>query len=381
MTDRNGSAGPNAGGEPFGLSIPPGDGFRWDLLALGEVMLRLDPGEERIATTRNFRVWEGGGEYNVARALRRCFGMKTSIVTALVDNPVGRLLEDLMLQGGVDLSHVLWRPSDGIGRTVRNPLNFTERGFGLRAALSSPDRGHSASSQLAPGQIDWEKIFGEERVRWFHCGGIFAGLSESSGALAEEAMSSAKSHGVVVSYDLNYRDSLWRATGGKPRAREVNRRLARLVDVLIGNEEDFVAALGCEVDDLAADYSSFAVPGFERMLAGVQEEYPNIKVLATTLRCATTASRNDWTAIGYSGGNLVHGPLWPDLEIFDRVGGGDGFASGLIYGLINGMSLELAVKYGTAHGALAMTTPGDTCTARLGEVERVLAGGTARISR
>jgi 2-dehydro-3-deoxygluconokinase len=377
MTEPNGAVGPASAS----LSIPPADGCRWDLLALGEVMLRLDPGEERISTTRAFRVWEGGGEYNVARALRRCFGIRTSIATALVDNPVGRLIEDLMFQGGVDLSHVLWRPSDGVGRTVRNPLNFTERGFGLRAALSSPDRGNSASSQLEPGAIDWKKIFGQEGVRWFHCGGIFAGLSESTAALAEEAMASAKSHGVVVSYDLNYRDSLWRSNGGKTRAREVNERLVRFVDVLIGNEEDFVAALGREVDDLAADYSSFAVPGFERMLAGVQEDYPNIKVLATTLRCATTASRNDWTAIAYSGGNLVSGPLWRDLEILDRVGGGDGFASGLIYGLMNGMSLELAVNVGTAHGALAMTTPGDTCTARLAEVERVLAGGTARISR
>jgi 2-dehydro-3-deoxygluconokinase len=371
----------SAGSESMTLSVPPAEGRLWDMLALGEVMLRLDPGEERISTTRSFRVWEGGGEYNVARALRRCFGMRTSIATALVDNPVGRLVEDLMFQGGVDLSHVLWRPSDGVGRTVRNPLNFTERGFGLRAALSSPDRGNSASSQLEPGSIDWDKIFGEEGVRWFHCGGIFAGLSESAAALAEEAMACAKSHGVVVSYDLNYRDSLWRGVGGKTRARDVNRRLVRLVDVLIGNEEDFVAALGCEVDDLAADFSSFAVPGFERMLAGVQEDYPNIQVLATTLRCATTASRNDWTAIAYSAGKLANGPVWRDLEIFDRVGGGDGFASGLIYGLMNGMSLDLAVNVGTAHGALAMTTPGDTCTARLAEVERVLAGGSARISR
>lgn len=363
------------------LPILASEDSRWDLLALGEVLLRLDPGEERVASARTFRAWEGGGEYNVARALRRCFGMRTTVVTALADNPIGRLLEDLMLQGGVDLSHLQWVPYDGVGRSVRNALNFTERGFGLRAALSCPDRGHTATAQLRPGQVDWKQIFGEERVRWFHCGGIFAGLSESSAEVAEEAMAVAKEHGSVVSYDLNYRESLWRSMGGQERARQVNGRLARYVDVMLGNEEDFVAALGFNVDGLDTDYSSLNAESFGRMMGDVHERFPNLQIIATTLRRATTATRNDWTAVAYSEGALYRAPIWQDLEILDRVGGGDSFASGLIYALLKGMGLQRAVEYGAAHGALAMTTPGDTSMVTLGEVERVMTGSSARISR
>ncbi len=365
----------------MGLTVLPSEQCRWDLLALGEVLLRLDPGEGRVSTARMFWAWEGGGEYNVARALRRCFGMRTTVVTTLTDNPIGQLLEDLMLQGGVDLSHVVSVPYDGVGRSVRNALNFTERGFGLRAALSCPDRGHTATAQLRPGQIDWERIFDEEGVRWFHCGGIFAGLSELSSEVAEEAMAAAKQHGAVVSYDLNYRESLWRSIGGQDRAQQVNGRLARHVDVLLGNEEDFVAALGFTVDGLDAEYSSIDAANFGRMMRDVHERFSNVRIVATTLRRATTATHNDWTAVAYSEGVLYRAPLWRDLEILDRVGGGDSFASGLIYALLKGMDLQRAVEYGAAHGALAMTTPGDTCMATLGEVERVLAGSSARISR
>jgi 2-dehydro-3-deoxygluconokinase len=363
------------------MKVLPSEQCRWDLLALGEVLLRLDPGEARVSTARTFGVWEGGGEYNVARALRRCFGMRTTVVTALADNPIGRLLEDLMLQGGVDLSHLVWVPYDGVGRLVRNPLNFTERGFGLRSALSCPDRGHTATAQLRPGQIDWERIFSEEGIRWFHCGGIFAGLSEFSSEVADEAMVAAKEHGAVVSYDLNYRESLWRSIGGQEQARQVNRRLARHVDVLLGNEEDFIAALGFTVDGVDADYSSLDAASFGRMMVEVHERFPNVRIVATTLRRATTATRNDWTAVAFSEGVLYRAPVWRDLEILDRVGGGDSFASGLIYSLLKGMDLQRAVEYGAAHGALAMTTPGDTCTATLGEVERVMGGASARISR
>jgi 2-dehydro-3-deoxygluconokinase len=363
------------------LKVLRSEQCRWDLLALGEVLLRLDPGEGRVSSARTFGVWEGGGEYNVARALRRCFGMRTTVVTALADNPIGRLLEDLMLQGGVDLSHLVWVPYDGVGRLVRNPLNFTERGFGLRAALSCPDRGHTATAQLRPGQIDWERIFSEEGIRWFHCGGIFAGLSDLSSEVADEAMAAAKEHGAVVSYDLNYRESLWRSIGGQEQARRVNRRLARHVDVLLGNEEDFVAALGFTVDGLDTEYSSLDAASFGRMMRDVHERFPNVRIVATTLRRATTATRNDWTAVAFSEGVLYRAPVWRDLEILDRVGGGDSFASGLIYSLLKGMDLQRAVEYGAAHGALAMTTPGDTCTATLGEVERVMGGSSARISR
>ena len=363
------------------LAIRPVDQARWDVVSLGEVMLRLDPGEGRISTARSFRAWEGGGEYNVARGLRRCFGLRTTIVTALADNPVGRLLEDLMLQGGVDLSHVSWAPYDGVGRSVRNGLNFTERGFGIRAALGCSDRGHTAASQLRRGSIDWDTIFGVEGARWFHTGGIFAALSETTPEVAREAMEAAHRHDVVVSYDLNYRASLWSGVGGPDRAHEVNRKLVGLVDVLIGNEEDFTAALGYSVPDQDADLSALDPAGFGRMIEAVVADYPNLAVVATTLRNARTASRNDWGAVCWSDGRLHEARNRLDLEILDRVGGGDSFASGLVYGFLAGKGAQAAVEYGAAHGALAMTTPGDTSMVTLAEVERVMRGGTARVSR
>src|ERR1700674_1897119 len=221
------------------LKIKPKEKCKWDLVSLGEVMLRLDPGDMRVSTAREFRAWEGGGEYNVARGLKRCFDMDTAIVTALTDNAVGRLIEDLMLQGGVNLEHLRWPPFDGVGRKARNGLNFTERGFGVRAALGCSDRGHTAVSQLKPGDVDWEKIFSQEGARWFHTGGIFCALSETTPQVALEAMAAARRHGTIISYDLNYRDSLWKAIGGKQRALEVNSELAPLVNVMLGNEEDF----------------------------------------------------------------------------------------------------------------------------------------------
>jgi 2-dehydro-3-deoxygluconokinase len=354
---------------------------RWDLVALGEVMLRLDPGDGRIATARTFQAWEGGGEYNVARGLRRCFGMRTAIVTALADNPVGRLVEDLMLQGGVDLSLVRWLPYDGVGRTVRNGLNFTERGYGVRGAVGCSDRGNTAVSQLRLGEVDWDRIFGAEGARWFHCGGIFAALSETTADVAAEAMEAARRHGVMVSYDLNYRASLWKAIGGQAKAREVNRRLSPLVDVMLGNEEDFGAALGFEVEGLDANLSALDPANFGRMMVDVIREYPNLRLVATTLRNAKTATRNDWGAAAYADGALHVATTRPDLEILDRVGGGDSFASGLIYGLLTGRSVEQALEYGAAHGALAMTTPGDTSMATLAEVEALIAGGSTRVNR
>ena len=357
------------------------DDVRWDLVALGEVMLRLDPGEERITTTRTFRAWEGGGEYNVARALRRCFGLRTTIVTALADNPVGHLIEDLMLQGGVDLSHLGWMAYDGVGRSVRNGLNFTERGFGVRAAVGCSDRGHTAVSQLRPGDIDWDDIFHREGARWFHCGGIFAALSETTALVAAEAMEAARRHGVVVSYDLNYRPSLWMAFGGQSRAIEVNQGLAPLVDVMLGNEEDFTAALGFEVEGLDANLSALDPTNFGRMMGRVVQRFPNLKLVATTLRNARTASRNDWGAACWADGQLYVSVVRKDLEILDRVGGGDSFASGLIFGLLSGFTIQQALEYGAAHGALAMTTPGDTSMATLAEVEQVVAGASARVSR
>ena len=362
------------------LSIPDSN-RRWDCVSLGEVMLRLDPGEGRIHTTREFRVWEGGGEYNVARGLRRCFGLRTAIATALADNPLGRLIEDLILQGGVDTSLIRWVPYDGVGRTVRNGLNFTERGFGGRAAVGCSDRGNTAISQVKAGDFDWESIFGPKNgARWLHTGGIFAALSASTADVAAEAMDAARRHGTPVSYDLNYRDSLWKSIGGKAKAQEVNRDIVRKVDVLLGNEEDFSAMLGIAIKGVSEDFVELPIAGYEEMLRGVAAAYPNVKLVASTLRTAQTASRNAWGAIALCEDRIVHVPQ-REIDILDRVGGGDSFASGLIYGLLAGKGIEWAVQCGVAHGALAMTTPGDTSMATLAEVEKVMQGGSARIAR
>jgi 2-dehydro-3-deoxygluconokinase len=362
------------------LTIKSKERCRWDLISLGEVMLRFDPGDRRIWTTRTFEVSEGGGEYNVARGLKRCFGLNTAVVTAIADNPVGHLLQDLLHQAGVDQTLVRWVPYDGVGRTVRNGLNFTEKGFGVRPALGCSDRGHSATSQLKPGDIDWEDIFGKQGVRWFHTGGIFSALSESTPEVALEAIQSAHRHGTIVSYDLNYRDSLWKAIGGKKRAQEVNRRLAPLVDVMLGNEEDFSAALGFEVSGLDEHISKVEAEAFKQMITTAVKEFP-FKVVATTLRKAKTATVNDWGAICYAGGEFYEADWRENLEIFDRVGGGDSFASGLIYGFLSGENPQWAVNCGAAHGALAMTTPGDTTMATLKEVMQVMRGAGARIAR
>jgi 2-dehydro-3-deoxygluconokinase len=363
------------------MKIKAKEGCRWDLVSLGEVMLRLDPGDMRISTAREFRAWEGGGEYNVARGLRRCFGLDTAIVTALADNPVGRLIEDLMLQGGVGLEHLRWAKYDGVGRTVRNGLNFTERGFGMRAALGCSDRGHTAVAQMKRGETNWTRIFSEQGTRWFHTGGIFCALSESTPEVAREAMEVAKRAGVIVSYDLNYRASLWSSIGGKEKAQAVNRTLVSLVDVLFGNEEDFTAALGYEVEGIDDAHSRLDPESFQRMIENVKRDFPGLSVVATTLRNAKTATCNDWGAVAYSDGNFYHAANRENLEIYDRIGGGDSFASGLIYGLLSGRDIAWAVECGAVHGALAMTTPGDTSMATLQEVLQVLKGGTARISR
>ncbi len=363
------------------LDLKPAVSCRYDILSLGEVMIRLDPGDDRIHTTRHFKVWEGGGEYNVARGLHRCFGKRAAAVTAIADNPVGRLLEDLMLQGGVNLEYVKWVPFDGIGRQVRVGLNFTERGFGIRAAKGCSDRGHTAASQLKKGDIDWEDIFGRAGVQWFHTGGIFAALSETTADVIIEAVTTAKKYGTIVSYDLNYRASLWKSIGGQKKAQEINRKLAPYIDVMMGNEEDFTACLGLEVPGIDKHLSKLDPSNFKKMILEAVKQFPNFKAVATTLRNAKTASINDWGAILYTGGKFYEATLRENLEIYDRVGGGDSFASGLIYGLMEGKTPQQAVEYGAAHGALAMTTPGDTTTVSLSDVEKIMAGGTARVDR
>jgi 2-dehydro-3-deoxygluconokinase len=364
--------------EPIAI---PDSQRRWDCISLGEVMLRLDPGDMRIHTTRQFNVWEGGGEYNVARGLRRCFGLRTAIATALADNPVGRLVEDLILQGGVDTSLVRWVPYDGVGRSVRNGLNFTERGFGLRAAAGCSDRGHTAISQIKSGDFDWNWIFGTENgTKFFHTGGIFAALSASTAEVAVEAMNAARKHGTPISYDLNFRESLWKSIGGKAKAQEVNRELVRKVDVLLGNEEDFSVMLGIAIKGVSEDFVELPIAAYEEMLREAAAAYPNLKLIASTLRTAQTASRNAWGAIALYEDKIVHVPQ-REIDIYDRVGGGDSFASGLIYGLLANKGIDWAVQCGVAHGALAMTTPGDTSMATLAEVERIIKGGSARIAR
>ncbi len=362
------------------LKIKSANDCEIDILSLGEVMLRLDPGDGRTRTARSFKAWEGGGEYNVARGLRRCFGLRAALASALVENEVGYLLEDFILAGGVDMKNVIWIPYDGVGRSVRNPLNFTERGFGVRGAVGCSDRGNSACSRLRAGDFDWDAIF-SKGVRWMHTGGIFAALSETAPEVVIEAMKAAKKYGTVVSYDLNYRPSLWKSVGGHAKAREVNREIAGYVDVMIGNEEDFTACLGFEVEGLGADVSNVQAESFKKMIGEAVKAYPNFKAIGTTLREVKSATVNDWSAICWTDGRFYESKKRPGLEIYDRVGGGDSFASGFIYGLMELGDPQLAVDYGAAHGALAMTTPGDTSSARLSEVKKLAEGGSARVQR
>ena len=354
---------------------------KYDAVSLGEVMLRLDPGEGRIRTSRSFNVWEGGGEYNVIRGLRRCFGLKTAVITAFAQNEVGLLMEDLILQGGVDTSLIKWVPTDGIGRVCRNGLNFTERGFGIRGAVGCSDRANTAISKAKPQDFDFEYIFGELGVRWFHTGGIYAALSEQSCETVIEAIKIAKKHGTIVSYDLNYRPSMWSAIGGKEKAQEVNKEIAKYVDVMIGNEEDFTACLGFDIEENDTELRQLNVEGYKKMINDVVKVYPNLRVVATTLRTVKTATVNDWSALCWSDGKIYKANQYDNLEILDRVGGGDSFASGLIYGLMSTGDAEIAVNYGAAHGALAMTTPGDTTMASKKEVDALMAGAGARVQR
>ncbi|HEY0281043.1 MAG TPA: sugar kinase [Rhizomicrobium sp.] len=363
------------------LKIRPAGECKWDCVSFGEVMLRFDPGFGRVRNARQFQVWEGGGEYNVARAMRKCWGKRSSVVTALPVNDLGWLVEDFICQGGVDTSHIVWREFDGLGRNTSVGLNFTEKGYGIRPALGCSDRGNSAASQIKPGEVDWDKLFGEEGVRWFHTGGIFAALAPNTSEAVIEAVQAAHKYGTVVSYDLNYRASLWKSQGGKDGARKINREIAKYVDVMLGNEEDFTACLGFEVEGLDEHISKIDPANFKKMIAKAVQEYPNFKVAATTLRNAKTATFNDWGAVIFAGGSFYEAPMRENLEIYDRVGGGDGFASGLAYGFLEGKGPQAAVEYGAAHGALAMTTPGDTSMVNVKEVEAAMKGKGARVIR
>ncbi len=359
------------------LAIREASASALDMVSLGEVMLRFDPGAGRIVGAREFRVWEGGGEYNVARGLRRCFGLRSAVMTSLVDNPVGRLIEDLMLQGGVDTSLVRWEPFDGVGREARNGVYFLERGYGVRGGMGMMDRGYTAIAQLQPGTVNWDDIFSRRGVRWFHTGGIMAALSESATAVVHEAMSAAKRAGTIVSFDCNYRPSLWKNRGGRDEAVAVNRSLMPMVDVMFGHEGDVASPLA----ESAHGPVWHTLESFATMAKRVAGEFTNIKLIASTVRKPVTANRNDWSAFAFAEGEAFEGLRFDDLEIFDRVGGGDSFAAGVIFGLLSGKGVSWSLDCGVAHGALAMTTPGDASMATLAEVERLMAGGHAGTNR
>ena len=363
------------------LNLKPASDCVYDVVSLGEVMLRLDPGDHRIRTAHSFEAWDSGAEYNLARAMRKTFGQRGAIVTAFADNEVGRLLENIMGASLLDLGFIHWAPYDGIGKTVRNGLNFAERGFGVRGAVGCVDRANTAISQLKPEDVDLDELFNRRGTRWFHTGGIMAGLSEQAAETTEAFMLAAKDSGAVVSYDLNYRPSLWGAQGGLARCREVNTRLAKLADVIFGNEEDYSTCLGLPLpgDD---SFTQLDVGAYEAMANEAVRQFPNLAVVAVSLRQVRSATVNDWGGLAWCARDGFIQATWREgLEIFDRLGGGDSFASGIVYGLMVLDDLRLGLEYGAANGALAMTTPGDTTTATLAEIKKLAAGGSARVQR
>ena len=363
------------------LNITSAEKTKWDSVSLGDVMLRLDPGEGRVRTAREFKVWEGGGEYNVSRALKNVFGQRTSHILGFVENDLGYLLLDLIKQGGVDVSHSVWKPYDGIGHTARIGLNFTERGFGVRGALGAVDRAHAASGQIDPKEIDWQKIFETEKTRWFHTGGIYIALTQTSPKVMLEAFSHARKSGAVISYDMNFRASLWKFSGNNDAAVDRNKEAISKVDVLFGGVDDFQLSLGIKLKGMKENLPSMDSSNFEAAVPQVLELFPNLKVIATTLRTPKSATKNDWSGVAYYKGKFYKGTEFRDLEILDRVGGGDGFAAGMIYSMLNNIPMEKAVNLGLSCGALAMTTPGDSCISSLSEVEHLAAGGNARTER
>lgn len=360
------------------FELIPADETRWDCVAMGEVMLRLDPGAGRVRTARSFAVHEGGGEYNVARALSKVFSRRSAVVTALVDNEIGHLAEDLIMAGGVSLDHVVWVPFDGLGFT-RVGLNFTEKGFGMRPPLGVSDRANSAASKMAPGDVDWARLFDDEKARWLHTGGIFAGLSESTTELALEGVAAARSAGTVVSYDVNHRASVWASATRDPV--EVNRQMLQHVDAAFGSIEDYRTGLGFAIEECATDEWVSDPSRFASLARAVLAEFPQLQVIGMSLRDSRTAGFNHWGGVIFSEGLVHTARLHRDLEIYDRVGGGDGFVSGVMWSLLDGRTPAEAVEVGVAHGALTMTTPGDTSMVTQHEVLHAVTASDARADR
>ncbi len=336
------------------------------MVSLGEVLLRFDPEHERIHTARLFRVYDGGAEYNVARSLAKVFRRRTAIVTVLADNALGRLAEDFVFQAGVDASEILWRDGDA---NTRNGIYFIERGFGFRAPASCFDRADTAVSELKTGEINWHEIFKQNGTRWFHTGGVFVGLSETTPDVAREAMIEARKNGAIVSYDLNYRDSLWKNKGGREAANAVNRELLPFADVVFG-AMDFDARL-----------SQFDAEKFRQAAEKMTGEFPGLKIVASTLREVHSASRHDLSAVCLTKGEIFKSKNYKNIEVFDRVGSGDAFASGLIYGLLAEKDFQYAVECGAAHALLAMTAPGDNSAATLAEIENLMRGAGGNVKR
>ena len=349
----------------------------FDLLALGECMIRLSPpGHQRIELTPMFEAYAGGGEYNVAYALAR-FGLRTGWISRLVDNPLGHFIRNHAKASGMDINEILWVPFDGTGRNDRIGLNFTEVGIGVRSSASVYDRGHTSIAHLKPGDVDWKRIFETRKVRWFHTGGIFTALSDSCAEVTLEALKAARQSGTIVSYDLNFRGMLW----SSKKAIDVTRNLMPLVDVLIGNEEDFEKVLGFRVEGTDEHLKALPVDGYKNMVERVVKTYPNVRAVGTTLREVISGLVNNWSAILYNEGTFYDSRRYERLEIEDRVGGGDGFCSGLIYGLLSNLTPQECVDMGAAHGALVQSTRGDTSMVTLQEVRHVMGGGSARIKR
>jgi 2-dehydro-3-deoxygluconokinase len=348
-----------------------------DVLSLGECMVRLSPpGHQRIELTASFEVYAGGGEYNVAYALAR-YGMRTGWVSRLVDNPLGHFIRNHARVSGMDISEVVWAPYDGSGRADRIGLNFTEVGMGVRASVSLYDRGHTAQAHMKPGDVDWKRVFHQRGVRWFHTGGILSALSDSCADVALESMKAAHDAGTIVSYDLNFRSKLW----SSKKAIEVTKKLLPYIDVLIGNEEDFQKVLGFEVEGTDENLKSLPVEGYKKMVEKVVKTYPHIQAVGTTLREVVSGLVNNWSAIMYYDGRFYESRKYMNLEIEDRVGGGDGFCSGFIYGLLHDIPPQECVEMGAAHGALLQTTRGDTSMVTMEELKHVMSGGSARIKR
>ena len=359
------------------LTIKTAEQTTFDLLSLGECMIRLSPpGHQRIELTSYFEAYAGGGEYNVSYALAR-YGMRTGWVSRLVDNPLGAFIKNHARASGMDLSEVIWVPYDGSGRADRIGFNFTEVGTGVRASVSLYDRGHTAVAHMKPGDVDWKRIFTKRGVRWFHTGGIFTALSDSCADVALESMKAAHEAGSIVSYDLNFRSKLW----SSKKAIEVTKKLVPFIDVLIGNEEDFQKVLGFEVEGADENLKQLPVEGYKKMVERVVKAYPSIQAVGTTLREVVSGLVNNWSAIMYYDGQFHASRKYMNMEIEDRVGGGDGFCSGFVYGLMHGMSPQECVEIGAAHGALLQTTRGDTSMVTMEEVKHVMGGGSARIKR